>query len=278
MMLIADSGSTKTDWVLIGKGCEVHAYTTQGINPYFLKTEDIVKIIANELKGPKLPESILEVHFYGAGCSSLNKSKVVMGALQEAFNDSAVYVESDLLGAARALLNNEEGLAAILGTGSNSCHFDGEQIIQNVPSLGYVLGDEGSGAYLGKILLQAYMTEQLSKDLQLELSSFCNLSKEAILDALYKKPLPNRFLASFSPFLSKQGKHPIIKKIVTKSFSDFFDAHILKYPSHNSLKVGFVGSVSYCFQDILNEVAKTKNVQLGKILKSPIEGLVAYHT
>lgn len=277
-MLIADSGSTKTDWVLIVKGCEVRAYTTQGINPYFLKTEEIVKIIANELKGPKLPESISEVHFYGAGCSSLNKSKVVLGALQEAFNDSVVYVESDLLGAARALLNNEKGLVAILGTGSNSCHFDGEQIIQNVPSLGYVLGDEGSGAYLGKILLQAYMTEQLNNDLQLKLSSFCNLSKEAILDSLYKKPLPNRFLASFSPFLSKQVKHPIIKDIVTKSFSDFFDAHILKYPSHNSLKVGFVGSVSYCFQDILNDVAKKKNIQLGKILKSPIEGLVAYHT
>ncbi len=277
MMLIADSGSTKTDWVLIEKGREVRTYTTQGINPYFLRTEDIAKIILDELKGPELPGSIAEVHFYGAGCSSMNKTKVVMGALQEAFNDSVIYVESDLLGAARVLLNNEAGLAAILGTGSNSCHFDGEQIIQNVPSLGYVLGDEGSGAYLGKILLQAYMTEQLNNDLQLELSSFCNLSKEAILDALYKKPLPNRFLASFSPFLSEQIKHPIIKNIVTKSFSDFFEGHLLKYPSHNTLKVGFVGSVSFCFKEILKDVAKKKNVQLGKILKSPIEGLATYH-
>jgi len=277
MMMIADSGSTKTDWVVLEKGEEVHAYTTPGINPYFLNKEDIVKIIMRHVNGP-VPESILDIHFYGAGCSAPKKSEVVRAALQEVFTSSAIYVEHDLMGAARALLHKEEGLVAILGTGSNSCHFDGEIIIQNVPALGYVLGDEGSGAYLGKMLVQAYLTGELNHDLHQEFSLFFKLSHEEILDAIYKKPFPNRFLATFCPFISQHMSHSIIKAMVTEGFSDFFEAHILKYPAHNSLKVGFVGSVGYYFKDILKDVAKKNNVQVGKILKSPIEGLVAYHT
>jgi N-acetylglucosamine kinase-like BadF-type ATPase len=278
MELIADSGSTTTTWCLTDDHGQHMEYQTVGMNPYFMTEEDICSVIKDELI-PSLKGGIVKtVHFYGAGCSVPNKSEVVRTALQKAFIGSAIYVEHDLMGAARALLHKEEGLAAILGTGSNSCHFDGEKIIQNIPSLGYLLGDEGSGAYLGKMLVRAYLAGKLTNDLQLELSSFCKLSKEEILDAIYRKPFPNRFLASFSPFLRKRIGNPTIKSIVDKGFSDFFEAHILKYPGHNSLMVGFVGSVSYYFKGILKDVAKKNNVQLGKILKSPIQGLVSYHT
>jgi len=278
MILIADSGSTKTDWIVVENGNKIHSYKTLGINPYFLDKEDIISIIKSDVNASRLIGNISKIHFYGAGCASSAKSELVKKSLQDVFKGSEINVEHDLLGAARALLNKGNGLVAILGTGSNSCKFDGGKIIQNIPSLGYVLGDEGSGAYLGKILVKEYLNGALNKDLHHKFSLYFNLSSEEILDAIYRKPFPNRFLASFCPFLSKHISNPLIRLMVEEGITDFFETHILKYPDYNSLKVGFVGSIGYCFKDILKDVAKNKNVQLGKILKSPIEGLLAYHT
>ena len=278
MILIADSGSTKTDWIVVENGNKIHSYKTLGINPYFLDKEDIISIIKSDVNASRLIGNISKIHFYGAGCASSAKSELVKKSLQDVFKGSEINVEHDLLGAARALLNKGNGLVAILGTGSNSCKFDGGKIIQNIPSLGYVLGDEGSGAYLGKILVKEYLNGTLNRDLHNKFSLDFKLSSEEILDAIYRKPFPNRFLASFCPFLSKHISNPLIRLMVEEGITDFFETHILKYPDYNSLKVGFVGSIGYCFKDILKDVAKNKNVQLGKILKSPIEGLLAYHT
>lgn len=279
MILIADSGSTKTDWRLIdgSKKCQI---STQGLNPYFLSIEDIVTILSKELLTDAAIDSTLplDIIFYGAGCGTEPKKEIVKAALALLFPKSTIEINSDLLGAARALCGTDPGIAAILGTGANTCYYDGQKIAENRASLGYLLGDEGSGAHIGKTFIQAYLNQEMPQYLSDRFYERFKLSTADILDAVYKKPMPNRFLASFSKFIYQNLKEQYIIDLVVSCFEQFFDKHICKYPQHKELQLSCVGSVGFYYSNILRAVATKKGVAIDKIVETPIAGLTLYHT
>ncbi len=275
--LIADSGATKTEWCLLNNGKKKTIFT-QGISPYFLSTEQIQKIIEQELM-PKMKGILpVEVFYYGTGCSTAANARIVQKAVKNVFGKATVKVDHDLMGAARALCGNEKGIACILGTGSNSCYYNGKKIVKNSPGLGYVLGDEGSGAYLGRRVVQYYLYNTFDEDLMDRFNAAFNTSATEILEAVYKKPLPNRYLASFTIFLAENRGHYMIENIIEDGFNDFFFNHIYKYRESWTLPIHFIGSVAYGFKDVLKEMCSTYELQLGKVLKNPMEGLVKYHS
>ncbi len=261
--LIADSGATKAEWSLIGNG-KRKTFLTQGISPYFLNKEQISALLLKELK-PKLKDvEIDEVHFYGTGCANPNNAKLVKRAIKQVFPDSVIDVNHDLLAAARALCGNDKGIACILGTGSNSCYYNGKRILKNSPGLGYVLGDEGSGAYLGKKVLQYYLYSTFDDELKgrFDVTYLTNASE--ILENVYKKPLPNRYLASFVMFLAENRGHYMIENIIEDCLNDFFFTHLCKYKETWTLPVNFAGSVAYGFKDVLEQLCNSYEFELGK--------------
>lgn len=280
MLLIADSGSTKTDWRLIDKNKKIHQYSTQGLNPYFLNSEDIVTILNKELLSDSTINTTasFKIYFYGAGCGHESKKEIVWAALNQLFPDAAIEINTDLLGAARALCGTEPGIAAILGTGSNTCYYDGKNIIENRASLGYILGDEGSGAHIGKTFIQAYLNQEMPEELANRFYQRFKLSTNDILDTVYKKPMPNRFLASFSKFIYQNLKEQFVIDLIVNCFEQFFDRHICKYEKHKELKLSCVGSVAFYYSNILRGVALKKGVAIDKIVETPIAGLTLYHS
>ena len=275
--LIADSGSSKTEWCLIS-GETKRSFLTQGLSPYFLSAEQIEYIIENELC-PKLKKAEPdEVFFYGTGCSNTDNIRLVKKAINKVFAGAVVTVNHDLMAAARALCGNEKGVACILGTGSNSCYFNGKKIIKNSPGLGYVLGDEGSGAYLGKKVVQYFLYNTFDADLMDRFKAKFNTNSSEILSAVYKKPLPNRYLASFAIFLAENRGHYMIENIIEDGFNDFFFNHIYKYRESWTLPIHFTGSIAFGFKDVLKEMCNTYELQLGKVLKRPMDGLIKYHS
>lgn len=277
MLLIADSGSSKIDWATIDKGGNIRYFETEGFNPYYKKTEELYKTVEKELLPMIDKDLVEEIYFYGSGCSTDSKKMNVEDTLKESFGHIAVFIEHDLFGAARALLGKQEGIACILGTGSNSCYYDGKEIVENVPSLGYLYGDEGSGTYIGKLLITAYLQNKLPGSLKKGFENKYNMSLEAILDASYNKGRPNIFLSSFSGFISEHISDNFLKNMVRVSFEDFFHLQILKYKKYDKATISFTGSVAYVFRDILTEVAKKFKVKIGKIERKPIHGLVEFH-
>jgi N-acetylglucosamine kinase-like BadF-type ATPase len=274
--LIADSGSSKTEWCLL-TGNKKKYFLTQGLSPYFLSQEQITGIISKELK-PKLERSLPgEVYFYGTGCSNRENRGLVKKAVQNVFEKAWVYVDHDLTGAAKALCGREKGIACILGTGSNSGYFNGKKIVKNSPGLGYVLGDEGSGAYLGKKVIQYFLYNTFDPDLMDRFRAKYKTTSDEILDAVYKKPLPNRYLASFALFLSENRGHYMIENIIEDGFNDFFFNHIYKYRESWILPIHFTGSIAYGFRDVLKEMCASYELQLGRVIRRPIEGLVKFH-
>ena len=275
--LIADSGSSKTEWCLIS-GETKRSFLTQGLSPYFLSAEQIEYIIENELC-PKLKKAEPdEVFFYGTGCSNTDNIRLVKKAINKVFAGAVVTVNHDLMAAARALCGNEKGVACILGTGSNSCYFNGKKIIKNSPGLGYVLGDEGSGAYLGKKVVQYFLYNTFDADLMDRFKAKFNTNSSEILSAVYKKPLPNRYLASFAIFLAENRGHYMVENIIEDGFNDFFFNHIYKYRESWTLPIHFTGSIAFGFKDVLKEMCNTYELQLGKVLKRPMDGLIKYHS
>jgi len=276
--LIADSGSSKTVWCVVD-GKRKKMITTQGISPYFLTSEQIRQILENELSSKisnTLPE---EIYYYGTGCSNPTNVKSVKMALKKVFpKASSILVNHDLMGAAKALCGNEKGVACILGTGSNSCYYNGKKIVKNSPGLGFILGDEGSGAYLGKRVVQYYLYNTFDPDLMERFKAKFNTNSVEILEAVYRKPLPNRFLANFVPFLVENRGHYMIENIIEDSFNDFFFNHIYKYRESWTMPVHFIGSVAFGFKDILKKMCDTYELQLGRVLKHPMDGLVKYHS
>ncbi|MFM2327456.1 MAG: hypothetical protein RIR31_1658 [Bacteroidota bacterium] len=276
IQLIADSGSTKAEWCLID-GKKKKTFFTQGLSPYFFSAEQIQKILEQELK-PKMkliqPD---EVFFYGTGCSNPNNVKLVKKAIQKVFVKAKISVDHDLSAAAKALCGNEKGIACILGTGSNSCYYNGKKIIKNSPGLGYVLGDEGSGAYLGKKVIQYFLYNTFDEDLMDRFKAKFNTNSNEILEAVYKKPLPNRYLANYAIFLAENRGHYMVENIIEDGFNDFFFNHLYKYRESWTLPINFVGSVAFGFKDVLKEMCSTYELQLGKVLKKPMDGLVKYH-
>lgn len=275
-MLIAESGSTKTDWRAVDKTGKIEQFITLGFNPFFQTSETIAAEIKTNLL-PKLNQAITEVHFYGAGCSSESMCAIVTAALKSCFSNAQVYVEHDMLAAARGLCGHEKGIAAIMGTGSNSCVFDGKEITGYVTNLGYLLGDEGSGAYMGKRLVADYLIGSMPEKLADDFRNKFGLDKEKILEAVYRQPMPSRFLASFGKYIFQRLDEPYMMNLVRQSFVDFFDRNICKYPEHKTVPVHFTGSIAFYFSKILRDVAAEKNVTVGRIVETPAAALVLYH-
>jgi N-acetylglucosamine kinase-like BadF-type ATPase len=277
MLLIADSGSTKTTWTLMENRRMVSSIQTAGMNPYFIASETVEAILKADLV-PHVPaDFVKEIHFYGAGCSTENNNNMLRDAMKLFFRKASVSVYHDILGAARSLLGKQKGIACILGTGCNACYYDGEEVLSLVPSLGYLFGDEGAGSNLGKTLMENYLKNKLPAEIKAEFEQLYNLSLEDILNALYNRPFPNRFLASFSEFIAPRQNHPFFHNLVKRSFQSFIDEQIRKYPDHENLTVSFVGSIAWHYRDILLETAEENKLHVGTLLKSPMEGLIRFH-
>lgn len=277
MILIADGGSTKTDWHLIKEGRDYKQLQTSGFNPYLFGSDKIEAILRNELQSYIDAADINVIHYYGAGCSNPEKNDIVKSALEKVFLNAQFYINHDLLGAARALCSKEEGIAAILGTGSNSCYYDGTSITDKIFSLGYFFGDEGSGAYLGRQLLTAYLHNELPLDIDRKFRDTYSLSHENILDSVYTKPAPSRFLASFSRFLNENREHDFVNRLLKDAFRKFYKYQVCCFARHKEVPVHFVGSVAYHYRDMLTEVGLEFGIRTGKFIQSPIDGLVEYH-
>ena len=278
MILIADSGSTKTDWCVMEQGQLVQQIGTKGTNPFFQSAEEMSQEIATALL-PQLEDNTLEaVYFYGAGCAFPDKIETVHRVLSHHLNvGGSIEVSSDMLAAARALCGHQPGIACTMGTGSNSCFYDGKEIVSNVSPLGFILGDEGSGAVLGKLLIGDLLKNQLPAALKEKFLSQFELTAADIIHRVYRQPFPNRFLASLSPFLVQNLHEPGIRALVLGSFRSFLERNVMQYDyAHHP--VYFIGSVAFYYQEILREAAKERDIQIGTILKSPMEGLIHYHT
>lgn len=276
--LIADSGATKAEWCLL-KGKKKKIMFTQGISPYLMTTEQITKMLQKELK-PKLKiEKIAEIFFYGTGCSSPQNVSNVKKALKEVFPATKkIVVDHDLMGAAKALCGDEKGVACILGTGSNSCYFNGTRIVKNSPGLGYVLGDEGSGAFLGRKVIQHFLYKTFDEELMAKFQAKYNTDRLEILDHVYRQALPNRYMASFALFLTENRGHYMVENIIEDSLNEFFYNHLYKYRESWLYPLHFTGGVAYAFRDVLKSLCHSYELQLGKILKNPMQGLIQYHS
>jgi N-acetylglucosamine kinase-like BadF-type ATPase len=275
MKLIADSGSTKTDWRLMDGETTVEQIQSAGINPFYQAEKDIratIEVFYDKLKN----HPVQHIYFYGAGCSFEEKKQTLKNVLQYFFPMARAEVQSDMLGVARALLGKQAGIACILGTGSNSCFYDGQDIVQNVPSLGFTLGDEGSGATLGRLFVSDVLKNQLPADLTQRFFAETATTPEAIMENVYRKPFPNRYLASFTRFLAKNTEDESIHSLIHNCFVNFFERNIKQY-DYRTREVHFAGSVAWYFQDILKEAARTAGVSIGKIAQNPMEGLVGFH-
>lgn len=278
MVIIADGGSTKTSWCLITDSNTKVYFNTEGYNPYFADTPTIIHSLRQHLPENLRREAVTEVNYYGAGCSAPEKIEVVAAAMRAVFTNANVYVGHDLLAAARALLGVEAGFAAILGTGANTCFYDGKNVTLNIDSLGYFLGDEGSGSHIGKRLVRDYMRGYLPEGMQKIFKDTYELTNEDIFDNLYNKPLPNRFLASFSKFLYENNNFAYSREVVKESFNAFFTNLVCHYPNYQQYSLNCVGSVGYNFRDVLEEVSAEHGMAFGKIIRSPIDDLVYYHS
>lgn len=278
MKIVCDSGSTKADWVIIDKGREVFSCSTRGINPVFHDAEFIHHELNRELTHAISPKGVKEVYFYGAGCWDFNLKGKVEKAIQAVFAKASIEVDHDLLGAARAACGSAPGIACILGTGSNSCLYDGENVVDNVTNLGYLIGDEGSGSYLGKSLLRSYFYRELPKELEEKFKEYVPGGKAEVLENIYgNSKVANVYLASFAPFLSDNKKHFFIEQLVHDAFLDFINAHVSKYRGHLTLPINFIGSVAYHFSDVLEIALTRKQMTMGKIVRKPIKELVKFH-
>ena len=275
-ILIADSGSTKTQWCLLS-GDKKKMISTQGISPYFLKEDSLGKILSDELLPKTGKTEIEEIYYYGTGCSNPGNIALVKRGLKKIYKTATVHLNHDLLGAAKALCGNEKGIACILGTGSNSCFYNGKKVVKNSPGLGFILGDEGSGTYLGKKVLQYYLYNTFDAELMDKFKMKYPETTSEILDRVYKSDLPNRYLAGFVPFLIENRGHFMIENILEDSINDFFFNHIYKYRESWSLPINFVGSVAFGFKDVLAEMCREYELKLGIVLKSPMDGLIKYH-
>ncbi|MBI5538739.1 MAG: hypothetical protein HY951_01670 [Bacteroidia bacterium] len=276
MILIADSGSTKTEWALIKDG-ENRKFHSAGMNPYFASDDDIKKIL-NDVKKWVGDGNIDKIIFYGSGCNSTEKGSDMQKLFKEIFVDSEIEVQSDLIGAAVSLFGKQKGIAVILGTGANSGYFDGRDITFKTESLGFVLGDEGSGAYLGKEFIRELLYGNLSKEIQDDFTAEYKIGKVEILENIYKKPYANRFLAGFTVFLKKHETNADIKKIISDSFESLVKNHLIKYPQKENCEFGFVGSIAWHFKDELIEVCKKHNLKIQTIIGKPMDNLVKYYS
>ncbi|MGY3052932.1 N-acetylglucosamine kinase-like BadF-type ATPase [Pedobacter sp. UYEF25] len=272
MILVADSGSSKTDWMGYDKG-KTFEFSTIGINPYFLNEAGISMHISKNSDLLNCAPVVKEIYFFGAGCSSPDKHEVVSNGLSAVFKNAFISVDHDLLGSVYATCGNEEGLVSILGTGSNVCYFDGKKIHEGVHGLGYVLGDEGSGTFFGKKVLLGYLCKSMPKELRNTFREVYGAKKEEVITHVYQQPFPNIYLANFSRFMADNSSHPYIKEVLREGFQEFVDTNLKDYLNYQHNPCHFVGSIAHYYQESLKEVLDKNGIQIGKILHKPIEEL-----
>ena len=276
MILIADSGSTKTIWKCTDGAGKVQTVNTAGINPYYNNPDEIVKEISNART--QLPSAHLEeIYFYGAGCSTDNQKEIVSQALASQFGAEVISVKTDLLGAARALFQKESGIVCILGTGSGSCIYNGETIVRSIPSLGFILGDEGSGASLGKQFVRDFLREDMPESLLKIIDEEIGLNKEEVLQHVNQDAMPSKYLAGFSKYIHEYLDHKYMHDLVSHSFEEFVKEYVIRYEGYRGYKISFIGSIAVNYNIILKEVLDKYQLGLGKIENNPIEGLIEYH-
>jgi len=278
MILIAESGSTKTDWVAFSSNNEPDInIKTAGFNPHILSSLKISEQLFQSKDLKVIASRIKEIHFYGAGCSSLPMKKVVKEALRSLFPTARINVYHDLEAAVRSTWKGEPAITSILGTGSNCCLYNGESICQNKPSLGYLLGDEGSGNNIGGKLYRSIVYGNAPKEIENDFLKQYNFDKTNLVNLLYSKQKPNEFLASFMPFVKERRNHPFIKEIITNAFQSFVDEHIKSFENYNNIECHFIGSLAYYFEEELNEVLVKEDIKMCSVTKSPLLGLLKYH-
>ena len=276
MIIIADSGSTKTTWRLIDRNNSIDSCTTGGMNPFQTGLEEMLHLLETECTITRA--GISTIWFYGAGCAFADKNRIVEEALSRHFGASEIHVHSDLLGAARSLCGNKPGIACILGTGSNSCYYDGKEIVHNVSSLGYVLGDEGSGNDLGRKLLADILKNRLPEEIRNAFFDTYRVAAGEILDSVYRQPFPNRYLAQYARFVAAHISHPEINMLARNCFREFFRRNVMQYETARHLPVHFTGSIAFHFSEIIKETAGEFGLTVGNISQEPMTGLVEYHT
>ena len=274
--IIADSGATKCQWTIVQNN-QKKSISTIGISPYFLSTDEIVAVIEKAFSKKLVVEKIHAIYFYGTGLSNPDNVKSLKKALKKVFKNATLDIQTDQVAAARATCQNNKGIACILGTGSNTGYYNGKIIAKNSPGLGYVLGDEGSGAYLGKKVLQYFLYKTFDEELMLCFEKKYNLNRSEILNKIYQEPLPNKYLASFAVFLSEHRGHYMIENIIEDGLNDFFYTHLNKLNESWLYPIHFTGSVAYAFRDVIKQLATAYELEIGSIVKSPMEGLIAYH-
>ncbi|MGV8880282.1 MAG: N-acetylglucosamine kinase [Sphingobacteriaceae bacterium] len=278
MIIIADGGSTKTNWCLITREGKKVYFNTEGYNPYFSDTAYIIDSLKEGLPTDLAKDSVTEVNYYGAGCSTEDKKQIVEDAMQATFKNARINIGHDLLAAARALLGTDQGFAAILGTGTNTGIYNGRDIVHNIDSLAYILGDEGSGCYIGKKLLGDYIRGYMPESVRENFWETYHLTADEITDRVYTQPLPNRFCASFSRFVYDNNTNiEYSRNLVKTSFVDFFENLVSHYPNYKDYTFNCIGSVGYNFRNVLEETAIEYGMKVGRIIRSPIDDLVKYH-
>jgi len=277
MLIVADSGSTKTDWRVFDKLHSIREIQTIGLNPYFVTPLDVANVLAKELDPFINRKQVQDVFFYGAGCTHNDKILEIESSLADFFTEANISVESDILGTARALCGSAPGIVAILGTGSNSCIFNGKEITEQLTSLGYMLGDEGSGAVLGKKLLKAFFSGKMPAQLTDLLKQNYQLKPEFVLEQIYRRPFPNRYLASFVPFAVEHLNHYWINELVQKHVEEFFSEIILVYPDYKDYILHFSGSLAWHLKPIIEQKCRNHGVIAGKFVQQPIDDLLQYH-
>jgi N-acetylglucosamine kinase-like BadF-type ATPase len=278
MILIAESGSTKCDWVLLDlQGREIDRWNTMGFNPYFHSADKVVEVLTQTPGLNIWCDKITQTWFYGAGCSSPELKAIIKSGLDRVFYHAENHVDHDLNAAAYALYNGKPNIACILGTGSNSCFFDGQEVSEEVPALAYILGDEGSASYIGKRLVADFLYKKLPPDLYKDFERTYKPTKDEIIHRVYSQPHANVYLAGFGPFAGKHKDHPYIIGIVREGIRKFIEIHVLCYPQAREVEVNFVGSVAKAFEDILREELAAKNLHFGRVLAKPVNSLINYH-
>lgn len=277
MLIVADSGSTKTDWRLFDKRHGVQKIQTIGLNPYFLSVGEISSVLEKELHPFFNKADVAEVYFYGTGCGHADKIMEIEYALADFFLYAKIVVESDLLGTAKALCGNQPGIVAILGTGSNSCVYDGVKITNQLLSLGYILGDEGSGAVLGKKILKSALSGQMPDFLLKDLQDSYSILPNVVLQEIYRQPFPNRYLASFAPFATKHRDVKWMNTLLKEHLEDFFKEMVMIYDGYKNYSLNLTGSIAWHLQPLIEECCQKYEISLGKMLKQPIDDLLNYH-
>ncbi|WP_195909826.1 ATPase [Bacteroidetes bacterium endosymbiont of Geopemphigus sp.] len=278
MIAIIDSGSTKSDWLIVdSEGMEQFRTKTIGMNPYFVSSEDIADEISKNQDLMKQASMISHIFFYGAGCSTSEYNKVLEKGLAQIFKKSKIRIEHDLLAAAYSAYRNRPAIVCILGTGSNSCYFDGRKLYEETPSLAFILGDEGSGSNLGKRIIRSYFLKKMPKRLSRTFKERFNLTLKELNKNVYDNKFANAYLASFSRFVIDYKHEPFIQKIIYDSLNEFMINQVLVYPQAKSVELNFIGSIAHFYEDTLAAVASEYHLKIGEIIKNPIDNLVRYH-